>query len=133
MTNWNNIGKIKAAILAVLFILNLIFVSPISPTIGLIQILFVFVFGAFSTPLMIKINSSMRNSIIEQPSWNENPISKGRTLVFSQFVAWFMIINGIAMVLGSAIIYQVFNSFGLTAVFFGFGTLVGIELTLKWL
>ncbi len=132
MKNWNRTGKIKTGILAILFIPNLIFASPVVPQLGLFLVLMPLLFGSFALPLIVKVNSSFFGYKIEKPSWNANPLRLNRPLVFFQFGAWFMIVSGTSMILGSGIVYQVFHTFGLATVMFGIGMLIGITLTLKW-
>lgn len=132
MKYWNRTGKIKAGILVILFIPNLIFASPVVPKFGLFQVLMPLLFGSFALPLIVKVNSSFFGYKIEKPSWNSNPLRLNRPLVFFQFAAWSMIVSGTSMILGSGIVHQVFHTFGMVATMFGVGILIGIILTLKW-
>lgn len=134
MKNWNKTGKIKAAILAVMCIPNLLVSSLIVPNFGVIQFIMPLLFGSLALPLIVKINSSISSvpQTLEVPNWNDNPLTFKRPLTFYQFGGWFMIAIGTSMIIGTAFRHQVFQPFGFTAVMFGTGILVGIKLTLKW-
>ena len=69
---------------------------------------------------------------IIKPTWNDNPLTLKRPLSFFHFGAFFFMTIGISMLLGTAIKFQTLSFFGLTAISFGFGILIGIWLTLKW-
>lgn len=132
MKNWNKTGKIKAIILAILFFPNLIVASPVHLNLGLLQFIIPLLFGAFALPLIIKLNAIFGVIKIEKPSWNENPINLNHPLVFFQFATWLILTNGISMIIGAALIHHTFHAFGLLAIMFGIGTLIGIRLTIKW-
>ena len=134
MKNWNKTGKIKAVILAILCIPNLIISTPVVPNFGVVQFIMPLLFGSFALPLIIKINSSLSfiSQTIEKPNWNDNPLTFKRPLTFYQFGGWFMIAIGTSMIIGTAIRHHVFHTFGFTAVMFGVGILIGLKLTLRW-
>lgn len=132
MKNWNRVGKIKAVILAFLFISNFIFVSPVVTEIGFVQLVIPLLFGSFAVPLIAKVNAAIfgTNSNNKEPNWNENPLKRNQPLAFYQFGAWFMITSGSGMVMGSGIIHRVFHPFGMSALLFGVGILIGVRLTI---
>ncbi len=130
MKNWNRIGKIKALVLAFLFITNFIFVSPVVVKIGFVQLIMPLLFGSFSVPLITKVNASIFGTNYKEPNWNDNPLKRNQSLAFYQFGAWFMIACGSGMVMGSGIIHRVFHPFGMTALLFGVGILIGVRLTI---
>lgn len=134
MRNWNKTGKIKAVILVIICIPNLLISTPIVPNFSVIQSLIPLLFGSFALPLIIKVNSSISSisQTLENPNWNDNPLTFKRPLTFYQFGGWFMITIGTSMIIGTAFRFQVFQTFGFTAVMFGTGILVGIKLTIKW-
>ena len=132
MTHWNKTGKIKAIILVIIFIPNLIIGSPVAPNFGISLLITPLIFGAFAIPLIARINTSIGLGKIEKPNWNDNPLKHSRPLVFFQYGAWFMLITGTSMLIGSAIKFQIFQTFGMASIMFGTGMLLGIRLTLKW-
>lgn len=134
MNNWNKTGKIKAVILAVICIPNLLISAPIAPSFGVIQFIIPLLFGSLALPLIIKVNSSLSfvSQTLEKPNWNDNPLTFKRPLVFYQFGAWFMIVIGTSMIIGTALRQTILHTFGLTAIMFGIGILIGIKLMLRW-
>jgi len=132
MSHWNKTGKIKAIILGILFIPNLIFASPLAPNFGISLFIAPLFFGAIAIPLIVKVNSSVGLGEIEKPNWNDNPLKLSRPLVFLQFGAWFFLSTGISTIIGSAIQFKHFQTFGMATIMFGVGILIGIRLTLKW-
>ena len=129
MKNWNTTGKIKAAILGFLFLPNLI--APIKvPQQPLVTILMPFIFGCIAIPLIAKFNAAMGAEIV-RPSWNDSLFTLNRPWSFFYFGAYFFLVAGISMVLGTAIKFQTLNSMALTVISFGFGILAGIWFALK--
>ncbi len=133
MKNWNRTGKIKAIILAVLCIPNLIYPPQGGMGEGLGFVLIMpLVFGAFAIPLISKFNQGVFGQELTPPHWNENPLRFSKPTVFWQFGGFFFLSNGFAMILGTLIQNLQINRFGLLAVSFGLGILIGVELTLRW-
>ncbi len=123
--NWNKTGKIKAVILALLCLPNLI--APVSvqldvsPYFGLAA----FIFAAIAIPLNVKFLSllGIRNVA---PNWNDSPFKQA--LSFFQFGAYFFLTNGLAIMIGSVIVNYFLSYAGLLAVCCGIGILTGIWL-----
>lgn len=132
MMHWKTTGKVKALIVVIFFILNFVFSKPMPGQLNVGQYFLPLIFGAFMMPLVIKMNALLRSQKIEQPCWNDNPFRFRNPLIFNQFAAWFMIASGSGMILGTGVIYLLFNSFGLLALMFGLGILIGVKLTVKW-
>jgi hypothetical protein len=63
--------------------------------------------------------------------WNDNPITLKKPLVMFDFFAYFFIIVGISMLIGTLIKFQLLNKFGLTSISYGFGIFIGIFLSIK--
>ncbi len=134
MKDWNRTGKIKAILLAVFSVLNLISPFGVEPQQGLFaSILMPLIFGSIAIPIISKLNQAIFGREIGQPHWNDNPLTLKKPLSFFHFGAFLFLSVGLSMVAGTAIKFQTLNLFGLTAVSFGIGILVGIILTLKWL
>lgn len=133
MKDWNKTGKIKAILLALLCLPNLILPIGANPQQGVIvSILMPLIFGSFAIPLISKFNSSLLGKEIIKPKWNDNPLTLKKPLAFFHFGAFFFLTIGFSMVVGTAMKFQLFSVFGLTSVSFGIGILIGINLTLKW-
>jgi hypothetical protein len=134
MKDWNRTGKIKAILLVVFSLPNLIAPIGVNPQQGLlVSILMPLIFGSIAIPLISKFNSALLGREIVKPHWNDNPLTLKRPLSFFQFGAFFFLAVGLSMVIGTAIKFQILNQFGLTSVFFGIGIMIGITLTLKWI
>jgi hypothetical protein len=129
--NWNRTGKIKALILGVLFLPNIVWPINSSTDSSITSSLFPLIFGVIAIPLVVKINSFIFGLKIEKPTWNHNPLHLLKPLLFFHFMAVFFISTGISIIIGTLWKYQAFNQFGLSGIFFGIGILLGIELTLK--
>jgi hypothetical protein len=132
MKNWNRIGKIKAIILGLLALPNLLMPIGATGEQGLFMILMPLIFGSIAIPLIAKFNGAFLGREIIKPTWNDNPLTIKRPLSFFHFGAFFFITVGLSILLGTAIKFQTFSFFGLTAISFGLGILIGICLTLKW-
>lgn len=130
MKNWNKTGKVKAIILGILFLPNII--KPIggAPDFGFAMIIMPLIFGIIAIPFITKVNVAIFRQVIEKPSWNDNPLTLRKPLRFFHFGAFFFLTTGLSMILGTAIKYKDLNQFGLTAISFGIGILAGIQLLL---
>jgi hypothetical protein len=134
MKDWNKTGKIKAILLVVLSLPNLLAPIGANPEQGLLAaILMPLIFGSIAIPLISKFNSTLLGREIAKPHWNDNPLKLKRPLSFFHFGAFFFLAVGLSMVAGTAIKFQTLSQFGLTSIFFGIGILIGIALTLKWI
>jgi len=132
MKNWNKTGKVKAIILGLLALPNLLMpIGAVGPK-NLAMILMTLIFGSIAIPLIAKFNGVVLGREIVKPTWNDNPLTLKRPLSFFHFGAFFFLIVGISMIIGTGIKFQTFNFFGLTMISFGVGILIGIWLTLKW-
>ena len=131
MKNWNKTGKIKAIILGLLALPNLLMPIGATGQQGLVMILMPLIFGSIAIPLIAKFNSGLGREIIK-PTWNDNPLTLKRPLSFFHFGSFFFLTVGLSMLLGTGIKFQTLSFFGLTAISFGLGILIGIWLTLKW-
>lgn len=133
MKDWNRTGKVKAIVLAILFLPNLIVPIGANPQIGFfIALLIPLAFGSLVTPFLGRINNIMLGREISKPHWNDNPLSFKKPLAFNQFAGYFFITVGLSLTIGSGIKFHFFNQFGLAAISFGCGTLIGNHLALKW-
>ena len=106
MKNWNRTGKIKAAILGLLFLPNLI--APIKvPQQPLVAILMPLIFAIVVIPLIAKFNAGLGAEIVK-PNWNDSLVTLKRPLSFFYFGAWFFLVVGVSMLIGSAVKFQRF-------------------------
>ena len=131
MKDWNKTGKIKAIILGILFLPNLIKPIGAQPDFGFTMIIMPLIFGVIAIKFITKINSAILGQVIERPTWNDNPLTLKRPLSFFHFGAFFFLTTGLSMIIGTLIKYQQLNQFGLTAISFGIGILLGIQLLLR--
>lgn len=131
MKNWNRTGKIKALILGLLFLPNLI--APIPPMEGIsaATMFMPLLFGAILIPFLSKVNAAIFGQVLEKPAWNDNPLHLNKPLRFFHFAAFFFLTTGLSMIIGTLIKYQAFNRFGLSAISFGLGTLIGIWILVR--
>ncbi|MES2379456.1 MAG: hypothetical protein V4538_00340 [Bacteroidota bacterium] len=132
MTNWNKTGKVKAIILAVLALPNLVLPIAVQGEKGFLSILLPFVFGSIAILFIAKFNEVFLKREIIKPTWNDNPLTLKRPLSFFHFGSFFFITVGLSILLGSGIKFQMLSFVGLSAISFGLGMLAGIWLTLKW-
>ena len=133
MKNWNRTGKIKAILLVIFFIPNLIVPIPAQSQQPVILFLFPLLFGSFAIPFITLVNKLFGDRIIAKPTWNDNPLKIKTPLSAFDFYAWFFLTVGVSMILGTAIKFHSFNNFGLTSISFSVGIFIGIQLTLKWI
>ncbi len=134
MKNWNRTGKFKAILLGLLSLPNLLAPIGANPEINLVFASFIIlVFGCLIIPLIAKFNLALFKSEISKPMWNDNPLNLKRPLSFFHFGAYFFIVIGLSMVIGSGIKDHILNSFALVSIFYGLGILLGIRLSLKWI
>jgi hypothetical protein len=132
MKNWNRTGKIKAVILGLLFLPNIIMPNePYMMSLRLHMILGPLIFGLLAIPLISKMNSIIFGQVIARPHWNESPITMKKPLTFFHFAAYFMLVVGLSVILGTLVKYHELNSMGFLAISFGVGIIGGIFLTLK--
>lgn len=131
MNDWNKTGKIKALILGILFLPNILKPIGAKADFGFAMIIMPFIFGIIAIPLIVKVNAAIFGQVIERPSWNDNPLTLKRPLSFFHFGAFFFLTIGLSMIIGTAIKFQHLSQFGLTAISFGIGILLGIQLLLK--
>ena len=132
INNWNRAGKIKAIVLGILFLPNIIWPINTSNDFNISSMLSLLIFSVIAIPVIVKINSIILGLKIERPNWNHNPLHLLKPLIFFHFMAIFFISTGISIIIGSLWKYQAFNQFGMTGIVFGIGILLGIELTLKF-
>ncbi len=131
MNKWNTTGKIKAILLVIVALPNLFAPMAVPVEQDLIMAVFPLIVGSLAIPLIAKLNAAFRGKEIVQPTWNDNPLDRKRTLDFFHFASYFFIAVGLSVLIGSAIKYQMFNLLGLTVISFGLGMLIGIWVTLK--
>lgn len=131
MKDWKKIGKIKAIILGILFLPNIIKPIGAQSDMSFAMIIMPLIFGIITIPFITKINAAIFGQVIERPTWNDNPLTLKRPLSFFHFGAFFLLTSGLSIIIGTLIKYQQLNQFGLTAISFGIGILSGIKLLLK--
>lgn len=133
MNNLNKIGKIKTIALGVLALPNLFLAQKQMPNQDYTVFIVPLIFGAFAIPFLSKINVKIAGREIAKPTWNDNPFNFKRPLSFFQFGSYFFFIAGLSMIIGTAIRFHEFNSFGFMNISFGLGIFIGIWITVKWL
>lgn len=131
MKNWNRTGKVKAIILGLLFIPYIIKPIGAQPEMSSVMIIMPLIFGAIAIPFITKINAAILGQVIEKPSWNDNPLNLIRPLRFFHFGAIFFLTSGVSMIIGTLIGFQKINLFGLYAISFGLGILIGIKILIR--
>ncbi len=131
MKNWDKNGKIKAVIIGLCALPNLITPIGAQPQLGLIfSIIPPLLFGSLAIPLIIK---SVHGREIAMPTWNDNPLKLKRPLSFFHFGAYFFIAVGMSVLIGAGIKYNIVSRIGLASIAYGLGMLIGIHLTLLWI
>jgi len=128
---WNRTGKIKAAIIILAFAINIFLPIQGQEAIDYFVLLPSFQL-AFLTIVVSKLNSKIFGSILEKPSWNDNPISFSKPLGMIQFGSILFLCIGIGSSLSSIVQIKAFSAMGLMLISAGLGGLIGIWLTLKW-
>ena len=129
---WNKTGKIKAIILGVLALPNLLIPFGGQEIYGLEYIFIPFLFACISIPLIIIFNKVLFRLEITKPNWNDNPLSLKYPLSFSHFGASFFIIIGFSIILGTVIKFQTISNIGQSSISLGFGILTGNLIMLNW-
>ena len=84
MKNWNKTGKIKAIILGLLALPNVLMPIGATGQQGLSIILKPLIIGSIAIPLIAKFNPELRREIVK-PIWNDNPLKLKRPLSFFYF------------------------------------------------
>ena len=132
MKKWNKTGKIKAIILGLCALPNLLAPIGAQGQQGFVMILMSLIFGSIATPLIAKFNGALPGREITRPAWNDSPLTLKKPLVMFDFFAYFFITVGLSMLIGTGIKFHRLSSFGMTSISFGLGIFIGIWLTLKW-
>jgi hypothetical protein len=91
-----------------------------------------FIFACIAIPLIILFNKIVLGQEIKRPNWNDNPLALKYPLSFFHFGAFFFIIIGFSILIGTGIKFQIINNIGLSSILFGFGILMGNLIVLKW-
>lgn len=134
MKNWNRTAKIKAIILGILFLPNILAPPLAVPKINISQYLILPIFMSLAIPFIVKINSVIFKSKIELPSWNDNPLKMfSYPLRFFHFGAWFFMVIGTSAIIGTGLVHHKFQTFGLVSVLIGVGLILGIHLSVRWI
>lgn len=131
MKNWNRTGKIKAIILAFSALPNLL--APIGAVgqLELAMILMPLIFATIAIPVITKLNVAFGAEAVK-PTWNDDPLTLKRPLSMFHFFAYFFLIVGLSMEIGTALKFHTLSTIGLTSIAFGLGLFSGIRLSLKW-
>jgi hypothetical protein len=132
MKDWNKTGKIKALILGLLALPNLLMPIAQQGQEGFAMIIMPLIFGSFAIPLIAKFNGAIFGRGLTKPTWNDNPLTLKRPLSFFHFGSFFFLTVGLSILIGTGIKFQTLSYLGLTSISFGTGILIGIWLTLKW-
>lgn len=134
MKNWNRTGKIKAIILGLCSLPNLILPIPGNNEIGYAWIILTpLLFGCIGIPLIIRMNKPFSQKNIHKPSWNDSLLKNFNSITFLHFGGYFMLVVGLSIIIGSAFKFHILHHFGLSSISFGVGILIGIRLALKWI
>lgn len=129
---WNKTGKIKAIILGVLALPNLLLPIEGNEYYGMTAIFMPLVFACIAIPLIVIFNRAVLGREIKKPNWNDNPLTLKYPLNFFHFGALFFIIVGFSIIIGTGIKFQTINNLGLSTILFGIGILIGNLLVLNW-
>jgi hypothetical protein len=131
-TKWSKTGKIKAIILGFLALPNLLMPIGVQGQQNFLMILMPLFFGSIAIPLIVKFNKAAIGQEITKPTWNDNPLTLKSPITFFHFGAFFFLIIGLSMIIGTGIKFRTLSFLGLTSISFGIGILIGIWVTLKW-
>ena len=132
MKNWNKTGIIKAILLLLLSIPNMITPYEYPTKIGILTSLLIpLFFSIIATSFIIKRKLGLRIQEVKPPHWNDNPVKNKSFLSLSHFGGYLFLSIGLAILLGSFIKFQNLNEFGLMSFAFGLGIIIGIKLTFK--
>jgi len=129
---WNRTGKIKAIILGLLAFPNLFFPIEGYEHIGLTKTFIPFIFACLGIPLIVFFNKAVLGREIKNPTWNDNPLTLKYPLSFFHFGAFFFIVIGFSILIGTGIKFQTVNNIGLSSLSFGLGIITGNLITLSW-
>jgi hypothetical protein len=133
MNEWNRTAKVKAIVLGLASLPNLIFPVNSNPSFVTGSTVIVFLFTALIYPIIFKFNlPSLFGRDFTKPSWNDNPLTFKRPLAFIQFTGAFFVAVGLSMLIGAAIQFGYLPQIGLIVTAFGAGMFVSIFLTLRW-
>lgn len=132
MKNWNKTGKIKALLLVIFSIPNLLAPIDANPDRSIIfAMILPVIFASIAIFLFAKFNHNILDQQLIKPNWNDNPISLKNSFSFFQFGAFVFLVIGLSMVIGTWLTFQEVNQFGLTSISIGIGILIGIYLALN--
>lgn len=131
MNSWNTTGRIKASVLVIVALLNI--VIPMEATEDSFFNLFLIpvIFTLLTTIVLFASNVGNR-PIITRPLWNESPWNLKRPLALFDFLSFFFLIAGLGTIIGTLIRHQSLSNIGMAFLYFGIGIQFGIWITLKW-
>jgi hypothetical protein len=121
-TKWNKTGKIKAIVLGLLAMPNLLVPTGSIGQQGLLMILMPLIFANVAIPLMAKFNAALGREIVK-PNWNDNPLTFKQPLAMFDFFAYFFLTVGLSILIGTALKFHTLNNLGLTSISLGVGVL----------
>tara|TARA_B100001250_G_C19085303_1_gene480281 strand:- start:37 stop:453 length:417 start_codon:yes stop_codon:yes gene_type:complete len=132
MKNWNKTGFVKAILLLLLSLPNMIAPYEYPSQFGVMtSLLMPLLFGLIATYFFLKNKLGSKIKEIKPPHWNDNPLKNKSVLSISHFGGYFFSAIGLAMLLGSFIKFKNINEFGLMSLAFGLGIILSIKLTFK--
>ncbi len=79
-------------------------------------------------PFVARYNLFIFDQGYTEPEWNDNPFARERPMAFFQLLAWLLLSQGAAMIIGAGIQYKFTSAFGTVLLSMGFGLLLGVYL-----
>lgn len=124
-------GILKALILLLLAVPTILLPIPSQPDFNLAVCLGAFLLGGLIMPFVARYNLFLFDQAITEPEWNDNPFTKERPMALFQLLAWLLLTQGTAMIVGAGIYYRFTSAYGTVVLSLGFGLLLGVYLTAR--
>jgi uncharacterized protein YneF (UPF0154 family) len=131
MNNWNTTGWLKALLVVLIAVPFAAVPAPNQPSFDLFISLLAFLFGGLFMYFVTRYNLFVLDRQLTEPIWNDHPFSKTTPLAFFQFMGWIILGCGIGLTAGTALKQNVTSSFGIVAIAFGFGMILGMYLVAR--
>jgi hypothetical protein len=133
LKNQNAISIIKTSLIVISCILTVIPPSNYIPKEingDFLNLLRMFVFGAFAIPFLIYLCKIFIKLEISKPKWTDNPFKIFKPLIAWQFISITAICQGVCMIIKDLIYFGFVPYFSAKNLAIGLGTFAGIYITL---
>lgn len=130
-SKWNTTAWLKLILIVLIAVPFAIVPAPNQPVFNLFISLLAFLFGGFFMYLITRYNLFVLDRDLTEPIWNDHPFSRTTPLALFQFLGWLILGCGLGLTIGTAITQKITSSFGIVAIAFGFGMILGMYLVAR--